>query len=158
MSHETPNKRARQPVRAIKQSTGEERIFESASAAAAALNMSQSNVSAVIAGRLEKTKGWMFERVGDESTSPPKRARESDKKKDRGSAAPKARAAVPREKQRVKAINDVTGEEREFDSTSLAASALGLSQSNVCSVLSGRLEKTKNWRFIRLDVIPMGLP
>eukprot|EP01066_Platyproteum_vivax_P007650 Platyproteum_vivax@DN3044_c0_g1_i1.p1 len=72
-----PEGRVKQPIIGTNLDTDEKRDFDSIKAAATALNISQSNISAVLGGRLEQSKRWTFERDGDyvKVESPKKKAK-----------------------------------------------------------------------------------
>lgn len=60
--------------------------------------------------------------------------------------------AIEGGKKRIKAINLVTGEELEFGSRQEASRTLGIPDSYISNIISGKAEQTRNWTFEDLPI------
>lgn len=119
-------------VIAISYETGETHLFDTTSAAAAALGIEQSAVSAIACGEALSAADWWFKYEGDERELPTLR----------GSQATRAKRD-----RKVFAVNLKTGVRREFRNCTVADSELGIYKGAAAGVASGERSSATDWWF-----------
>ena len=120
------------PLVAIHLKTREERRFSTTKAAGDALGLNQSMVSMVASGRNLSAKGWWFKYEGDDRLMPLSYGQKVGRlKRDKA----------------IYAVNLRNGEHREFRNCTVASKELGLAQSSVSTVASGKRVSAGGWWF-----------